>query len=142
VCDARAAEATLRRMQAIGVEWSLDDFGTGYSSLSHLQRFRADTLKVDRSFVSRIGVEDRGTEVVRAIVTLAHDLGMSVVAEGVETAAQLSELRTIGCEYAQGFHFSPPVDAQAADALIVGQPWCEALRYTDARVEDQSAPAA
>jgi len=139
ICDARAAEATLRRMQAIGVEWSLDDFGTGYSSLSHLHRFRADTLKVDRSFVSRIGVEDQGTDVVRAIVTLAHNLGMSVVAEGVETAAQLSQLRAIGCEYAQGFHFSPPVDAQAAGALIVDQPWAEALRYTDARVDDQSA---
>ena len=72
-------------MQAIGVEWSLDDFGTGYSSLSYLHRLHVDTVKIDRSFVRRIGVESGGSEMVRAIVALAHNLDMDVVAEGVET---------------------------------------------------------
>jgi diguanylate cyclase (GGDEF)-like protein len=139
ITDVCAAEATLRRMHAIGVEWSLDDFGTGYSSLSYLHRLRADTVKVDRSFVARMGVEDHGSEMVGAIVALAHKLGMNVVAEGVETAAQLSLLRAVGCEYAQGFFFSRPVDVTAADALIAAEPWRErpdtrdrALRYTHA----------
>ena len=137
ITDVCAAEATLQRMHAIGVEWSLDDFGTGYSSLSYLHRLRADTVKVDRSFVSRIGGEDHGSEMVGAIVALAHKLGMDVVAEGVETAAQLALLRAVGCEYAQGFYFSRPVDAAAADALIAADPWRErpeprdgGLRYT------------
>ena len=110
ITDVWAAEATLRRMQRLGVEWSLDDFGTGYSSLSYLHRLQADTVKVDRSFVSRMGADRHGSEMVRAIVALAHNLGMDVVAEGVETAAQLSQLLAIGCEYAQGFYFSEPVE--------------------------------
>jgi diguanylate cyclase (GGDEF)-like protein/PAS domain S-box-containing protein len=134
ITDVYAAEATLRRMHNIGVEWSLDDFGTGYSSLSYLHRLQADTVKVDRSFVSRMGVEDRGSEMVRAIVVLAHNLGMDVVAEGVETADQLSQLRALGCEYAQGFYFSKPVDVAAADDLIDAEPWRDepgARRVTD-----------
>jgi diguanylate cyclase (GGDEF)-like protein/PAS domain S-box-containing protein len=123
ITDVWAAEATLRRMQGLGVEWSLDDFGTGYSSLSYLHRLQADTVKVDRSFVSRIGVDQHGTEMVRAIVALAHNLGMDVVAEGVETADQLSQLLAIGCDYAQGFYFSKPVGAVAAEALIHAEPW-------------------
>ena len=103
--DVRGAEATLGRVHALGVEWSLDDFGTGYSSLSYLHRLQADTVKIDRSFVSRMGGED-GSEMVRAIVALAHNLGMDVVAEGVETSGQLSQLLALGCEYAQGFYFS------------------------------------
>ena len=123
ITDVWAAEATLRRMQGLGVEWSLDDFGTGYSSLSYLHRLQADTVKVDRSFVSRMGADRHGSEMVRAIVALAHNLGMDVVAEGVETAAQLSQLLAIGCEYAQGFYFSEPVGAAAAEALIHAEPW-------------------
>jgi diguanylate cyclase (GGDEF)-like protein/PAS domain S-box-containing protein len=125
ISDVGAAEATLKRLQSIGVEWSLDDFGTGYSSLSYLHRLQADTVKVDRSFVSRIGAEGNGLEMARAIVALAHNLGMDVVAEGVETARQLSQLQALGCESAQGFHFSEPVDVVAADSLIASQPWCE-----------------
>ena len=121
--DVRAAETTLKRMQSIGIEWSIDDFGTGYSSLSYLHRLQADTVKVDRSFVSRIGAEDNGSEMVCAIVALAQNLGMDVVAEGVETAEQLSQLEALGCEYVQGFYFSRPVDVAAADRLIASQPW-------------------
>jgi EAL domain-containing protein (putative c-di-GMP-specific phosphodiesterase class I) len=123
--DVSAAETTLRRMQSIGIEWSIDDFGTGYSSLSYLHRLRADTIKVDRSFVSRIGAEDNGSEMVCTIVALAQNLGMDVVAEGVETAEQLSQLEALGCEYVQGFYFSRPVDVAAADGLIASQPWRE-----------------
>ena len=121
--DIRAAQDTLERTQSLGIEWSLDDFGTGYSSLSHLHRLQVDTVKVDRSFVSRLEVDLRGRELVQAIVTLAHNLGMDVVAEGVETRAQAEQLLAIGCEYAQGFHFSKAVEAPDAGGLIAAQPW-------------------
>jgi EAL domain-containing protein (putative c-di-GMP-specific phosphodiesterase class I) len=121
--DVCAAQVTLKRAQSLGIEWSLDDFGTGYSSLSHLDRLHVDTLKVDRSFVSRIHVDQSGSEMVRAIVALAHNLGMDVVAEGVETAEQSAQLQALGCEYAQGFYFSRPVDALEASRLIASQPW-------------------
>lgn len=120
--DLGRAQATLRRLQMLGVAWSLDDFGTGYSSLSYLHRLQVSTVKVDRSFVSRIGRDD-GAEMVRAIAAIAHNMGMDVVAEGVETSEQLEWLRSIGCEYAQGFYFSRPVDAAAATALIASAPW-------------------
>jgi EAL domain-containing protein (putative c-di-GMP-specific phosphodiesterase class I) len=121
--DLQAAQYTLRRMQVMGVKWSLDDFGTGYSSLSHLHRLKVDTVKIDRSFVTRIAARDNGSEVVRAIVSLAHNLGMDVVAEGVESVQQLEYLRTLDCEHAQGFFFSKPVTASEAGILIAAQPW-------------------
>jgi diguanylate cyclase (GGDEF)-like protein/PAS domain S-box-containing protein len=123
--DIPAAQATLERAQSLGIEWSLDDFGTGYSSLSHLHRLQVDTVKVDRSFVSRLEDDVRGFEMVQAIVTLAHNLGMDVVAEGVETSAQAEQLLAIGCEYAQGFHFSKAVEAAEAACFIAAQPWRE-----------------
>jgi EAL domain-containing protein (putative c-di-GMP-specific phosphodiesterase class I) len=121
--DVPAAQVTLNRLQAIGVEWSLDDFGTGYSSLNHLHQLRVDTVKIDRSFVSRMGFDTSGSEMVRAIVALAHNLSMDVVAEGVESEEQCAHLRTLGCEYTQGFFFSKPVDARVAGGLITSQPW-------------------
>ncbi len=120
--DFRRAQMTLRRLQMLGVAWSLDDFGTGYSSLSYLHRLHVDTVKVDRSFVSRIGL-DEGSEMVRVIAGIAHNLGMDVVAEGVETVDQLEWLRAIGCEYAQGYYFSRPVDVTTATGLIASAPW-------------------
>jgi EAL domain-containing protein (putative c-di-GMP-specific phosphodiesterase class I) len=116
--DLAAAQVTLSRGRALGIAWSLDDFGTGYSSLSHLHRLKVGTVKVDRAFVSRLGLEEGGTEMVRAIVALAHSLGMDVVAEGVETAEQLEHLHRLGCEYAQGYYFAEPLDKGAASALI------------------------
>jgi len=121
--DVQAAQVTLSRLQSIGVEWSIDDFGTGYSSLNHLHQLHVDTVKIDRSFVGRIGVDAGGSEMVRAIVALAHSLSMDVVAEGVETEEQFVHLGAVGCEFTQGFHFSKPVDALAADRLIASQPW-------------------
>jgi EAL domain-containing protein (putative c-di-GMP-specific phosphodiesterase class I) len=112
------ASAMLKEMKSLGVLLGIDDFGTGYSSLSYLSRFPIDTLKVDGTFVSRIGEDKENLEIVRTIITLAHNLKMDVIAEGVETAEQLSQLRDLGCEYAQGYYFSRPVSAEQANDLI------------------------
>ncbi len=118
--DADAVTGALRRLKDLGVELQLDDFGTGYSSLSYLHRFPVDALKVDRSFVSRIGPGGANSEIARAIVTMAHSLGMGVVAEGVETEAQAAELRSLACEYGQGFLFSRALDGEGAESLLSG----------------------
>ena len=112
------------RLRGLGVRVNLDDFGTGYSSLSYLQRFAVDALKIDRSFVSKVGVSGAGTAIVRAIVTLAHSLGMGALAEGVETEQQLGLLRELGCDHAQGFYFSHAVEAdRATDMISKGGGW-------------------
>ena len=96
----------------------LDDFGTGYSSLSYLHHFPIEVLKIDRSFVKRMEGGGDHIEIVRAIVTLAHNLGIAVVAEGVETVEQLAQLRALQCTYGQGYLFSEPVDSEALAALM------------------------
>ena len=102
----------LDRLKALGIGLSCDDFGTGYSSLSYLRRLPFDTLKVDRSFL-QAGLEtDRGSVILDAIILLAHDLGLQVVAEGVETQDQLNHLLTLECDLAQGFLIGEPIDAQ------------------------------
>jgi diguanylate cyclase (GGDEF)-like protein len=116
--DAMAAQATLDRLSDLGVKLHMDDFGTGYSSMSHLRDFRLDALKIDRSFVSHIGPGGEHAEIVRTIVALGHNLGLEVVAEGVETAEQALLLRSLGCEYGQGFHFAKPLPAEAARTLL------------------------
>lgn len=116
--NVESASQMLKEMKALGVLLGIDDFGTGYSSLSHLSRFPIDTLKVDGSFVSRIGEDKENLEIVRTIITLAHNLRMDVIAEGVETVEQLSQLRDLGCEYGQGYYFSRPVSAEEANHLI------------------------
>ncbi|MEG4352355.1 EAL domain-containing protein [Microcoleus sp. LAD1_D3] len=123
--NSESVTAMLVQLRTRNIHLCIDDFGTGYSSLSYLHRFPTNTLKIDRSFVSRMGGEfdfSKGgidpTEIVRSIVTLSHNLGMDVVAEGVEEASQLSILKGLKCEYAQGFFFSKPVDSQTAAALI------------------------
>lgn len=99
----------IRAVKDMGVRISVDDFGTGYSSLSYLRRFPVDILKIDRSFLVGIEGDAPGRQLVRAIVDMAHGLGSEVVAEGVETPAQLGFLREIGCDYGQGFHFTQPL---------------------------------
>ncbi|MCH9651727.1 MAG: EAL domain-containing protein [Deltaproteobacteria bacterium] len=114
----------LNTLKSSAVRLYLDDFGTGYSSLSYLQNFPIDTLKIDRSFIS--GKAGRGgrPEIVRAIINLAHSLGIDVVAEGIETSGQLADLRALGCEYGQGFLFAPALDAEGASALLEeGRTW-------------------
>jgi diguanylate cyclase (GGDEF)-like protein/PAS domain S-box-containing protein len=117
-----SATAMLSQLKALGIQLSMDDFGTGYSSLSYLHQFPMDTLKVDRSFVSRMATNGQSTDIAQTIVILAHQLGLDVVAEGVETAEQLAQLRSLGCEYAQGYYFSRPIDGERAEALIKAEP--------------------
>jgi EAL domain-containing protein (putative c-di-GMP-specific phosphodiesterase class I) len=111
-------------MKTLGVKLGIDDFGTGYSSLSYLSRFPTDTLKVDKSFVGRLELAGEGENVaiVRTIITLAHVLGMDVIAEGVETSDQLAKLRSLGCEYGQGYFFSKPLPSEAIEELLRGDP--------------------
>jgi EAL domain-containing protein (putative c-di-GMP-specific phosphodiesterase class I) len=113
------ATQTLEQLRALGVELSIDDFGTGYSSLSYLQRFPVSTLKIDRSFVSRMAESGGTAEIVRTITKLAQNLGMDVVAEGVETEGQRAQLSAFECEYGQGYYFSRPMDGDAAEALLL-----------------------
>ncbi len=116
--DAVSTAAMLSELRALGVQVQIDDFGTGYSSLGYLQRLPIDTLKIDRTFVSRIGEDGSGSEIVRTILALAHDLGMKVVAEGIETDEQLSKLKSMECEYGQGYLFTKPIDSQMASTLL------------------------
>jgi EAL domain-containing protein (putative c-di-GMP-specific phosphodiesterase class I)/FixJ family two-component response regulator/GGDEF domain-containing protein len=116
--DAEIIIRTMRDLNAIGVIQTLDDFGTGYSSLSYLQRLPVQHLKIDRSFVSNITSSPNDAAIVRAVVGMAHSLGLSVVAEGVETEGQLGYLRGLSCEQMQGYYFSPPVTADAFAALL------------------------
>ncbi|MGV3680766.1 MAG: two-component system response regulator [Acidovorax sp.] len=103
--------ATLERIGALGVRLSIDDFGTGYSSLAHLRHIPAQQLKIDRSFVTDLASSEQARHVVRAVIQLAHGLGMEVVAEGVETPAQMQVLSEQGCDLVQGFHVAPPMAA-------------------------------
>jgi diguanylate cyclase (GGDEF)-like protein/PAS domain S-box-containing protein len=120
---ARETEATLRRLRqlkGLGVRLAIDDFGTGYSSLSYLRRFPIDFVKIDKSFIDGVADEPGQLAFARAIVRLAHSLKTKTVAEGVEFEAQAKRLSSIGCDLAQGFHFSRPMDATEATEYIVG----------------------
>ncbi|NET34971.1 MAG: EAL domain-containing protein, partial [Cyanothece sp. SIO1E1] len=108
----------LGELRELGLKLCIDDFGTGYSSLSRLHEFPIDTLKIDRAFVRRIDSSTGGAQIIQTIVSLAHSLGMDVVAEGIETPAQLAGLQTMGCELGQGYLFSKPVDSTRATELV------------------------
>ena len=116
--DAASALVVLSALKELGVLLAIDDFGTGYSSLSYLQRFPLDIVKVDRMFVEELGMRTGGDEIVAAVVQLAHALGLHVVAEGVETDQQLDVLRSLECDFAQGFLFSRPVPASELRSLL------------------------
>jgi EAL domain-containing protein (putative c-di-GMP-specific phosphodiesterase class I) len=109
-----ANTAMLDRLRGLGVRFSIDDFGTGYSSLSYLKRLPAHAIKIDQSFVQGLGkvVEDKA--VVRMIIELAHTLSLQVIAEGVESEEQATLLKEMGCDFAQGYHFSKPLPSEAA----------------------------
>ena len=115
---AESASSRFSRLKALGVQLYLDDFGKGYSSLNYLHRYPMDILKIDRSFVSRIGEEGGNLAIVAAIVNLGHQLGMKVVAEGIQSLEHVAKLRGMGCEYGQGFFFSHPVDGDEVEELI------------------------
>jgi diguanylate cyclase (GGDEF)-like protein/PAS domain S-box-containing protein len=118
--DPVAAATLLSQMKSLGISIAIDDFGTGYSSLSYLQRFPLDTLKIDRSFIKAMGSCDKDDQnvIIRSIIPLAENLGLDVVAEGVENNDQMAFLRQLQCKYAQGFLFSRAVDAEAATKLL------------------------
>ena len=117
-----SATDILAALREVGVQIALDDFGTGYSSLSYLQRFPVDVLKLDRSFISGLGTEPSATKIVAATIDMARALGMSVVAEGVETAQQLQYLRDFACHFAQGYHLARPQPPEAIAALLEKRP--------------------
>lgn len=120
--NVQAAIDLMLRLKELGLQLSIDDFGTGYSSLSYLHRFPMDTLKVDRSFVSRMEQSGEDREIVHTIIALGHKLGMDIVAEGVETAAQMAILRQAGCQYGQGYFFARPLSSEDAAVLLAQDP--------------------
>jgi EAL domain-containing protein (putative c-di-GMP-specific phosphodiesterase class I) len=108
----------LERLRRLGVRLAIDDFGTGYSSLSYLRRFPFDRIKIDKSFIDGLATQNESIEIVRAIVTLAKALGMSTIAEGVESAIQVDKLRELGCDQIQGYVFLPPRPAADVAGLL------------------------
>jgi diguanylate cyclase (GGDEF)-like protein/PAS domain S-box-containing protein len=125
------AAAVLAQMRDLGIQVSIDDFGTGYSSLSYFQQFTVDTVKIDRSFVGRMGTSE-SQEIVQAIVALAHNLKLAVIAEGVENESQRGWLKALECDFVQGYYYSEPLNSAAAAALVA----------TLARKDDARNPAA
>jgi diguanylate cyclase (GGDEF)-like protein/PAS domain S-box-containing protein len=115
-----ATVATLHQLKALGVQLAIDDFGTGYSSLSYLQRFPVDTLKIDRTFVDRLGESAQDTAIVQSVVALAKTLHLSLTAEGIETAAQFDHLQSLGCDRGQGYYFAKPLPAAEVEGMLAG----------------------
>ena len=120
MADSQGTVRTLQSMRARGVRVSVDDFGTGYSSLAYLKRFPLDSLKIDRSFINDLTTDPGDSTIVRAIINLAKGLGLTVVAEGVETVHQVEFLRQHGCDEVQGFYFSRPMPATAWTLALAG----------------------
>jgi EAL domain-containing protein (putative c-di-GMP-specific phosphodiesterase class I) len=117
------ASEVLVEFKKLGIRLSLDDFGTGYSSMSNLKRFPIDTIKVDRSFVRELPVNEGDRAITDAIIAMGKSLKMTIVAEGVETQGQIEFLRSHGCDEFQGFYFSKAVPAAAITDLLRVQPW-------------------
>ena len=113
-----AATAALRELRSLGVHLSVDDFGTGYSSLTYLKKFPVEAIKIDRSFVSGLGIEVDDSSIVEAVAHLGHSLGLTVIAEGVETPLQMNQLRELGADQAQGYLFARPFAADTAVTLL------------------------
>ncbi len=113
---------TFNRLKKLGVQIHIDDFGTGYSSLSYLQAYPIDSIKIDRSFITKIG-PDHSSDIVRTLIMMAREMGMEAIAEGIETEEQLSGLKAYGCHYGQGYLLSRPVDAFDAERFTRGAQW-------------------
>ncbi len=145
--NADAATGMLRQLRSINVQLSIDDFGTGYSSLSYLHRFPVNILKIDKSFVSRMSMDEESMGIVETIITLASKLRMNVVAEGIETSEQSEKLKALKCQYGQGYLFSKPVPSDVAEQLVMDDAQLRGI-VTDAVVESpgqtnlQSSPYA
>jgi diguanylate cyclase (GGDEF)-like protein len=120
--DSSTTNGFFTRLSRLGVHFQIDDFGTGYSSLSYLQRFPVQTIKIDKSFIHKIGKDGKSQELIRAMISLARDLGMDTTAEGVESSLQLQELKKLGCVNAQGYLLSLPMDPAGVVALLGQDP--------------------
>ena len=117
--DTRAALSMLQRLKELGVIISVDDFGTGYSSLNYLKSFPIDILKIDQSFVREIQINEKDAAITKTIIHLAHNLGMEVIAEGVEEKDQVQFLVSVECQKAQGYYFSRPVTAEEIEQKVL-----------------------
>ena len=120
--DAEQVLAAVRRLKQLGVKLSIDDFGTGYSSLSYLKRFDIDKLKIDQSFIRDLASDPDDAAIVRAIIQMAHSLGLQAIAEGVETPDMLAQLQAFGCDQAQGYHYARPMPAAAFEHYLASRP--------------------
>jgi EAL domain-containing protein (putative c-di-GMP-specific phosphodiesterase class I) len=120
LADVNGATVALRELRGLGLHLSVDDFGTGYSSLTYLKRFPVEAIKIDRSFVGGLGLDSEDTTIVEAVVRLGQSLGLTVVAEGIESPLQLTRLRELGCERGQGYLFGRPRPAELIEAERAG----------------------
>ena len=118
--DPRVAQVTLRKLRELGIATSIDDYGTGYSSLAYIKQLAVNELKIDRAFVAGMEADQRNAAIVRSTIELGHNLGLTVVAEGVETDHELAELRRYGCDAAQGYLFARPMPAAALERWLSG----------------------
>jgi diguanylate cyclase (GGDEF)-like protein len=116
--DPRSCQRTLGKLRELGIATSIDDYGTGYSSLAYIKQLAVNELKIDRAFVMGMEADQRNAAIVRSTIDLGHNLGLTVVAEGVETDHELEQLRRFGCDIAQGYHFARPMDADALEKWI------------------------
>ncbi|HEY3366113.1 MAG TPA: EAL domain-containing protein [Symbiobacteriaceae bacterium] len=132
--DAELTSSTMKRLKLLGIKLAIDDFGTGYSSLGYLKRFPVDVLKIDRSFVDRLGRDPEEKTIVNAIIIMAKALGLTVTGEGIETVDQMSHLQALGCDNGQGFLFAKPLAAMDAEELLRSCPTFEAI--TEAMTSD------
>ena len=122
MADMESANMMLLKLKSMDFRLYMDDFGTGYSSLSYLRHFPMDVIKIDQSFIRWMGVDDESHVITKTIIDLGHNLGKLVVGEGVETEEHLAVLREMGCDYGQGYLFSPPLCAADVRALLEKQP--------------------
>lgn len=113
-----AANEVFLRLRNLGVQLQIDDFGSGYSALGYLQHFPISAIKIDKSFVDEIGKSHRGLELIRAIISMARELGMEAIAEGIETDEQLKELQGLSCNLGQGFLLSKPLDEESVQKIL------------------------
>jgi EAL domain-containing protein (putative c-di-GMP-specific phosphodiesterase class I) len=132
--NTEAVSNTLSQVRDMNVQLHMDDFGTGYSSLSYLNRFPIDSIKIDRSFVGRLGMCEETWKIVQAIVSLGRNLGMELIAEGIENIAQLRLLQTLKCEFGQGYYFAKPVEPESIEDMLSGDlPWQVAFDGNNSR---------
>jgi predicted signal transduction protein with EAL and GGDEF domain len=138
ISNVGAARETLHRLHDLGIELMLDDFGTGYSSLNHLQLFPFDYVKIDRPFVNRVGSDNAESGIMSAMVQIASSLGLKAIAEVIETPAAAQALQKMGCDFAQGYFFGPPVEAEDALQRLRGREWHPPEAAANEQVSDDS----